>query len=277
MNQGELPPGVAPDLAMKLAELGLERNALELALRGYTIIRDVAPLDFFDRLRERIVECVAETNPESEPPETPFWRIAGRLLERGRIFEEAVCNPKLMALTEFSVGKGYIVNSIAGTVRRNATKPLPMHTDYNFMREPFPPFPQVVTALWACDDLTEAGGCTRLVPGSHRYRRHPANGDGESDAIPLECPKGSLVMWDGAAWHGNCARTAPGERVCLHAAFNRMVNRPMEDYSNLPREIIDRNPPEFAAMLGLNDPFGKSTRRGPDLTRSKYASEIFRS
>jgi ectoine hydroxylase-related dioxygenase (phytanoyl-CoA dioxygenase family) len=87
-------------------------------------------------------------------------------------------------------------------------------------------------------------------------RRHPRAGEGESDAIAIEAPKGSLLMWVGNTWHGNCARTLPGERVTLHTAFCRLHMRPLESYDSLPQEVIDRNPPIFAQILGRGLPFG---------------------
>jgi hypothetical protein len=58
--------------------------------------------------------------------------------------------------------------------------------------------------------------------------------------------------------------------------FNRMALRPFETY-DLPREVLARNRPEFASLLGLNDPFGKSTVLGVDLERLNWAARVFRS
>ena len=256
------------DLSDRLTALGVSENAVDLVEKGYTVLEGAAPLEFFDRLRVRILECVAEAGAFVQ---------TGMLLARGRIFEEAVCNATLLALTEFMCGKGFILNQVVGTVRPAGDRGLPIHTDYDMIREPFPPYAQVVTAVWACDDFTEEGGATRVVPGSHRLRRHPSSDASDSDAraIPIECPRGSILMWDGATWHGSCTRTIAGERVALHVMFNRMVLRPYEEY-RLPRDVIERNPPELASMLGMNDPFGKSTELGIDLERAAWATRVFR-
>lgn len=282
MNEGHfsMRPPVAVELADRIAELGLEGNVVDLAVRGYTIVENPAPLEFFDELRRRIVECVAETPPgEGGFPgaQTPLsFRTAGKLLERGRVFERAVCNPKLLVLAEHMTGQGFVVSQVLGSVKEQGMGPIGLHSDNNFIREPFPPFPQLVTALWACDELTEAAGCTRAVPGSHRYQRHPAPGEGDDAAVPIECPRGSILLWDGALWHDNCSRRDPGERVCLHVTFNRVVLRTFERY-DLPAEVIERNPPELARMLGAEDPFGKSTRAGPDRERAALTAARFRS
>jgi hypothetical protein len=256
-----------PNLDERLVSLGLSRNADDLVQKGYTVVERAAPPEFFERLRARIVECVVEVDA---PVQT------GMLLARGRIFEEAVCNPYVLALAELMCGKGFTLSQMVGTVRPQGDRGLPIHTDYDLIRDPFPPHAQTLTAVWACDEFTREGGCTWVVPESHRLRRHPAAGEREEDAVAIECRRGSILVWDGATWHGSYSRSAPGERVALHVMFNRMALRPFEAY-DLPRMTIERNPPEFASLLGLNDPFGKSTVYGIDLERLKWALRVYRS
>ncbi len=64
-------------------------------------------------------------------------------------------------------------------------------------------------------------------------------------------------------WHGNCARTIPGQRVTLHTAFTRSNMRPMESYDDMPRDLIERNPPLFEQLIGRNLPYGFG-EEGPD-------------
>ena len=48
MHAPTVPAGeIAPELAPRIAEFGLEANCRELADEGYTVVRDAAPLDFF--------------------------------------------------------------------------------------------------------------------------------------------------------------------------------------------------------------------------------------
>jgi ectoine hydroxylase-related dioxygenase (phytanoyl-CoA dioxygenase family) len=256
-----------PNLDERLASLRLTGNAEDLVEKGYTVLEGPAPPEFFDRLRARIVECVVEVDA---PVQT------GMLLARGRVFEEAACNPRVLALAELMCGKGFILSQMVGTVRPQGDYGLPIHTDYDLIRDPFPPHTQTLTAVWACDDFTREGGCTWVVPGSHHLRRHPRGRELADDAVALECPRGSILVWDGATWHGSYARIVAGERVALHVMFNRMALRPFEAY-DLTRETIERNPPELASLLGLNDPFGKSTVLGIDLDRYKWAERRFRS
>ena len=49
--------------------------------------------------------------------------------------------------------------------------------------------------------------------------------------------------------------------------------RPLERYDDIDQAIIDRNPPVFATLCGLDDIFGKSGDTGADFERMRYASE----
>lgn len=274
------------DLGARIRALGLEQNVADLAMVGYTVVRDVAPPEFIERLRERIIELVEEQRAQALRNtdgtlklENTFPDSAWCLLERGRVFEEAVCNPKLVALNEYMLGKGYLASVVGGTVTRTGAAPLGLHTDYIAMgiREPYPVQCDGLTSLWACDEWTEEGGATRLIPRSftrgrapvgQNYYDDPDRGDtppveGDDEAIPIECPKGSLLVWHSATWHGNCKRTIPGERVSFHTPCVHQARQPLEDYRGLPDEIVDRNPPAFARMIGRESPWGKQTHTTP--------------
>lgn len=270
MSEGDhRKPGKRLGLSQELKALGIAEHAVDLILRGYTVIEDAAPLTFFDKLRELISGC-------RERAGVPV--LVGKLLQEDRSFEEAVCHPLVVTLAEFMCGQGFLLSQVVGTVRGPGAKGLRIHTDYNFIRDPFPVYPQVLTSVWACDDFTELGGCSRVVPGSHLWRRHPVGeiAEGEQQAVPVECPRGSIVLWDGATWHGSCPRQSSGERVALHVMYTRMVLRTFESY-RLPQDVLDRNPPLLASMLGMSDPFGKSSAVGVDQVRAEHARRIYQS
>ena len=154
---------------------------------------------------------------------------------------------------EFLLGPNFIVSQVSASVKRTTPKPFAIHADMNGYEQPFPGHSVIATSIFCCDEFTEDAGATRFVPGSHHLRRHPVSGEGESEAVAVAAPAGSIILWDGAMWHGNCPRTRPGERVVLHLTCNRQNVRPIESYTGIDPEVLRRNPPEFAALLGLTD------------------------
>lgn len=254
------------NLLERIRHLGLERNVADLALQGYTVVENAAPLEFFDRLRERILELFEEQSQRKKNGEPlAYMDTVWMLLGRGRVFEEALCNPKLVALNELMLGKGYQIYTLGGSVKRQEAPAQVLHNDYNAIRPPYPIHCQVFTSLWCCDDWTEDGGATEIVPGSFRWRRRPGPAELETKTVPIECPKGSIIAWEGASWHRGPSRKLPGVRVGLHIPHSRLAVRPIDSYADLPDEIVARNPPVFGRMIGRQDFFGKTTVEGPDM------------
>lgn len=60
------------------------------------------------------------------------------LMTRDAVFTEAVLNEKLMAMAEFSVGRGFLLSQVAASVRSNGAKSIGLHADQNWMPAPFP-------------------------------------------------------------------------------------------------------------------------------------------
>ena len=119
------------------------------------------------------------------------------------------------------------------------------------------------------DEFTEAGGATKVIPGSQVHRRHPSWDEiaEQKGAIPIACPANSLACWDGSVWHGNYPRSIDGERVVLHITFGRLALRPVEDYSHLDKTWLAGKPAALATMLGRDDFLGKSGLGGADYSK----------
>ena len=131
----------------------------------------------------------------------------------------------------------------------------------------------LITACWYCDDIDEAGaGATRVIPGSHHWRRQPSPEEAEraEGAEPILCPKGSIALWDGRLWHANYGRSQPGERILLHATYCRLAYRPLEDYTPTAQTLIDRHGPAMAGLLGRDLWFGNRAFNTGAVDMTKY-------
>ena len=269
LHYDTLPPdAVSAELQPVIDELGLAENCRQLAMEGWTVVENVADDDFNARLRQRIVDISG-----GRPGGADGTTGANMLLVKDAVFAEAILKPKLMAMAEFSVGAGFLISQIAASVRPEGAAPIGLHADSNWLPAPFPAHNMLLTGCWACDEYTKAGGSTLIVPGSANLRRHPdadevkaiaqesaAGSNRPGRAIAIECPPGSVAMWDGNVWHSNWPRTDAGERVVCHITYTRLMMRPVEDYSSHADELIEQHGPRMAQMLGredfLNSPSG---------------------
>jgi len=256
--QATLGTGRRQRLAQRLRELDLEANVADLELNGYTVVEDVAPIELFDRIRHAIVDVTAATLARGVTPFNfgPNTSMVYRLLAHDDAFAEAVVAPKLAALMSYLLDDGYVLSAATGSVLAQGARPGPLHADNQFFPDPFPPQFQVATAIWCCDDFTEANGSTHVVAGSHRRFRHPAAGEARDQAHAVEAPRGSIVVWTGHTWHSSGGRAAPGERVAFHSAFARPHLRVFEAYAPEVVERLGARDERLVRLLGADLPWG---------------------
>src|SRR5207245_2784560 len=104
---------------------------------------------------------------------------------------------------------------------------------------------------WLLSDYTRENGALAFVPGSHRRCRNPQSGEAAEMAVPVEAPKGSLVVWHGNTWHGSFPRTTPGLRTGIAFEFIRSyMDRHHVVDDELTDELLDGRPRRLASLLG---------------------------
>ena len=236
------PDTVSGDLAPVITELNLEENCRQLAMEGWTVVENVADDDFNARFRKKILKLSKAGG-------------ANMLLAKDEIFAQAVLMPKLMAMAEFSVGRGFLLSQVAASVRPKGAGSIGLHADNNWLPAPFPVHNMLMTGCWACDEYTQENGSTLIIPGSQNLRRHPNALEIENldVGIPIECPPGSVAIWDGNLWHSNYPRINDGERVVCHITYTRLMMRPVEDYSAHADDLINKHGKDMAQLMGHED------------------------
>lgn len=260
------------ELKAQIIELGLEQNVLDLELFGYTVIRDAEPIGLFDEMRDRVMELAEEDRRTgqvySPVPENGYW--VWRLLTRGRIFEKALLSPKPLTLVTYLLGRSCVVSSFTANVVRQGSDYQGIHTDTNFVPNPLPSYGHTANVCWCLDDFTAEGGATRVVPSSHKMGSQPPFFEAHDWLLPVEAPRGSIIVMHGNLWHCAGPKSTPGERVGILNYFSRMYMRTQEPMVDMiSREIIDRNPPRFGELIGA--PYPDPNRYGPDPDHiSKY-------
>jgi ectoine hydroxylase-related dioxygenase (phytanoyl-CoA dioxygenase family) len=252
-----------PDLAHRAARQGLTGKLRELDQNGYVVIEKAISPAFADEVRDATLRTLAEHQHT-----TMNW-----MLYHGRPFEQLIQNPLLMTLIDATLGRGAVIASFSSIRRGPGAGFIPMHTDYAHVPEPYPEFSLTGVGVWALEDWTVASGPTWIVPGSHRMRRSPRKDERPNDGVPIEMPKGSVVYFHQGVWHWQGDRTEPGERVTLHAHFNRGILRSLEP-KRTDVQLLHRNAPRLGEMLGEDDWFDKMSAQGRDYDRFAYMNRL---
>jgi ectoine hydroxylase-related dioxygenase (phytanoyl-CoA dioxygenase family) len=195
------------------------------------------------------------------------------MLYHGREFEQLIQNPKLMTLIDASLGRGAVIASFSSIRKSTGPSIIALHTDYAHVPAPFPEFSLTGVGVWALEDWTVESGPTWIIPGSHKLRRNPRPGENHEAGVPIIMPKGSVVYFHHGVWHWQGDRTEPGDRVTLHAHFNRGILRSLEP-KKVDVQMLHRNSPRLAEMLGEDDWFDKLSAQGRDYHRFGYMNQL---
>ena len=111
---------------------------------------------------------------------------------------------------------------------------------------------------WCLTDYTREGGALAWVPGSHREGKRAPPPERVKDAIPAEAPKGSVIVWHGATWHGAFPRKQEGLRLGLAVYHRHAATLPQEDVPGQTTEEMVQdceNPEVYRVIAGLTDKF----------------------
>lgn len=252
-----------PDLEHRARRLGLTGKIRDMEENGFVVIERAISEDFADTLRERTRAAMSDDQS-----------LLDSWLYLGRPFERLILNPMLMTLIDASLGRCAQIATLGALLRGPGPGQIDNHTDYTDIPEPYPEYALSGVAVWSLEPWTVASGPTWIVPKSHRYRRAPRPGEGLSEGVPIEMPKGSAVFFTQGVWHWQGPRTEPGERVTLHPHFNRNFLRSI-DPKRPDVSLIARNPPRLGEMLGLDDGFDKLTPAGGrDYLRLEHTRQL---
>ncbi|MFV0306334.1 MAG: phytanoyl-CoA dioxygenase family protein [Desertimonas sp.] len=266
-------------------EQGLERNLAELATFGFTTIPDALPRQLIDeRLVPAICDAVTTSTGVAPNLETGEGHddinFAPFLLYRDPAFEQALMNRPVLTLIQYLLGRSCVLSSLSSHFKGPGQNPLALHSDNgNGTPSPFPSWSMVANCNYALTDYTREGGALAMVPGSHLLCRHPLGdernliGDVNPQAVPIEVPAGTAIIWHGNTWHGSFARSIPGVRINLSMYFCRQFVAPQEDYrGTIGRELLERNDDQFATLMGQHV-YQPWRLEGPDWDKHARARE----
>ena len=269
----------------QITELGLESNIVELDTYGFTVVppEKVADKSFFNRIRETVLRlCKERTGIDfsleqngafgeyKAQPQTDGQFLLFYLLMADQVFEEWIVNPTLYTLIDYLMRCQQQLSSLTSFVKwRGDRDSLGLHSDSPPDRDGhLPACSDVANAAYCLTDYTLDNGAIAMVPGSHLYCRQPRAGEGEKRAVPVEAEAGSLIAWHGNIWHGAFPKKTEGLRLNVTSYHCHRRLKTQEAYQwRVSQEMLDRNPPEFARLVGADDHMGWD-ENGPDYSRS---------
>ena len=231
----------------------------QLDQSGFLLCENIISDATTTQLRERALELATAEQKAGKghtylPNETAqrVWN----LINKGEIFEKAIQQPKMLAAMEYLLGADCTLSSFTVNVLYPGAPDAGLHIDYPLsgLPTPRPNFPMVANSVWFLDDFTLENGATSCVPESHqRLEALPESGVEYDDEQQICGPRGSILIVNGAVWHGSSENRSDKPRVALLGFFCRSILKPQQDHLKIvSEEVIERATPTLKRLLGLN-------------------------
>lgn len=219
--------------------------------QGFTIIENAIENSLVDVLADALVRLEREL--DAKPANNGFEgrrtvRIYNLLAFGGPFLGVPVHN-SVLPIVEEILDPGCLVSSLSSIAIDPGETAQPIHADDMVIPLNKPHRPIVCNSMWALTDFTDANGATRLVPGSH-LRENPVYG-GQYETVPAEMKRGSVLIWDGALWHGGGANRTDTRRTGIAMNYCAGFIRQQENQQlGLSPEMVKSFSPRLQELVG---------------------------
>lgn len=219
---------------------------------GVAAIHGVAEDAVVDGL-QRELEPYLDSVPFSEG-----YFMGRRTKRTGRLIAKSPTSRALVTHSLVSEVVGRVLHDHCYSVQLHSTMAIrihpgetaqTLHRDDNVFPFRHPGPPSAINVIWALEEFTTDNGATRVVPGSHKWddERTPS----EDDALIAVMPRGSVLMFDTAVYHGGGANLSKRTRASALFAYSLGWLRQLENqFLAVPRTLAKRLPTELLELIG---------------------------
>ena len=234
------------------ATVDLGTVSRNLARDGFVVVPNlisgellVRARDAIDRIIETMLAEGIDTFSETLDPNAANQRIY-HLPVWDPVFIELLRHPVARTLVEATIGPQSIVSNFTANIALPGSGSMNVHSDQALVVPPPWNEPWAINIIWCFDDVHEANGATRHVPGSQHWSRfEDVPDDLLARSVAFSAPAGSIVAMEGRVWHTSGANVTQDERRAMaFAYYTRDFIRPQVNWAVVM-------PPEVQA--GLDD------------------------
>ena len=218
---------------------------------GFTIVENAIEPALIDALNAGLEKLEREL--DAKPAMNGFEghktvRIYN-LLAYGEPFIRIPAHDNVLPVIEGVLDPGCLISSLSSIAIDPGEVAQPIHADDMVIPLDKPHRAIVCNSMWALTDFTDANGATRLVPGSHK-KPNPDYG-GSYETVPAEMKKGSVLIWDGALWHGGGANRTDTRRTGIAMNYCAGFVRQQENQQlGLAPELVKTFSPRLQELIG---------------------------
>jgi hypothetical protein len=205
--------------------------ASELQERGFVVLPGPVPSDRVERLANAYNAAIASATVDDVKIGSTSTRVSD-FVNRGAEFDALYVFPPLLEACCLVIGRPFKLSSLHARTVRPYTDAQDLHVDLQRDSADWP----LLGFILMVDEFRPDNGATRFVLGSHRWPGKPADSisdlQAEHTGQALACgDAGSLLVFNGSAWHGHTANTSSGPRRSIQGAFIPRDGRAGTDFA----------------------------------------------
>lgn len=241
------------DLQRFASDVDAAQVAAALAADGCAVIERLVEPAVMDQLAEELHPWMDATAPGNDEFAGHSTRRTGGLLARSATSRDLVRHPTVRGIVDLVLAHAtsYQLHLTQLIAIGPGESPQRIHRDqWAFDGFPFPAGYEVqCNTMWAMTDFTEANGATRVIPGSNHLadRLHFT----DADTIPAEMPKGSVLLYTGALYHGGGANRSVEVRRGVNLTYCVSWLRQEENqYLSVPLELARTFDEDLQRLMG---------------------------
>lgn len=244
----------------------------QLADEGFYVARSVLSGDELERVRSALDHAVAVGRGTSDSrldPNDANIRLYN-LPALDPLFIDLLMRDDALDAARATIGEHILVSNFTANIALPGSGSMNLHSD-QALAVPGPWFhPWAVNVIWCLDDVHEANGATRYLPGSHRFASmDDVPADATERTVAFEAPAGSFIVMEGRLWHtSGCNVTKDERRRMMFAYYGADFIRPQVNWAfALPQEVQQAMDDRTRALFGLEA--AGNVRIGGALSRYK--------
>jgi len=225
---------------------------------GFAVVESVLERAILDDTRARmhaVRECIVKEVGEERLQRAGELGVLRLMMRFDPFFFRYLEIPEVLSIIDATVSPTSILHLQNGFILPSFS---PTDSSRVFQNSYHQDFPRVlngylasINVLFAIDDFTRDNGATWVVPRTHQTTSAPSAETIAAAAIPVECPAGSMIIFDSTLWHAAGPNTSGKDRLAINHQFTRSWIKQQIDYVRaLGDATVERLPARSQQLLG---------------------------
>lgn len=229
-----------------------------VALDGYAVVESVLDPALVDETRTRMYavrDCIEREIGTDRLKRAGELGVLRLMMRWDPFFLRFLALPAVLSIVDATVSPTGILHLQNGFILPSFPLSEKLQVFQNNYHQDFPRvlngYLASINVFFAIDEFTRENGATWVVPRSQQTPERPSQDTIEATAVPVECPAGSMIVFDSTLWHAAGANASGRDRLAINHQFTRSWIKQQIDYVRALGDAgVEAQPPRTQQLLG---------------------------